>query len=427
MFARHADVDAISCATTGLSAATPRKGTLTARQQAMLPAPDELTMLLLDPPDHRRLRALVNKAFTPRAVEALEPLIRETLAALLDDIDDPSGFDLMRAVAHPLPVIVIAEMLGVPHEDRARFAVWSAQRARLLEPTISYRERAVAEVATAEFDAFFRAIIEKRRAAPEDDILSALVEAEDEGERLNERETLNMLRLLLIAGNETTTNLIGNGMLALLRHPDQLRRLREDPALIPSAVEELLRFDSPVQATFRRALADCEVNGFELRKRDNLVVLVGSANRDPDAFEDPDRLDLGRGEAAHLSFGRGIHHCLGAPLARLEGRIAFEMLLERFPLDRAPRRPPALPQIHRPARPRVPAGPLRLMFHVKQRSTLLTYPMSQEHAVSRKFRACAQHRFARRPVSCPRGTGLGHGAAAARLIAGSVRIIRVIP
>ncbi len=330
MFARHADIDAILRDHRNFGS-DPRKGTLTARQQAMLPAPDELTMLLLDPPDHRRLRALVNKAFTPRAVEALEPRIRETLAALLDDIDDPGGFDLMRAVAHPLPVIVIAEMLGVPHQDRARFAVWSAQRARLLEPTVSPRERAAAEVATAEFDAFFRAIIEKRRAAPEDDILSALVQAEDEGERLNERETLNMLRLLLIAGNETTTNLIGNGMLALLRNPDQLRRLREDPGLIPSAVEELLRFDSPVQATFRRALADCEVNGFELRKRDNLVVLVGSANRDPGAFADPDRLDIGRGEAAHLSFGRGIHHCLGAPLARLEGRIVLEMLLERFP------------------------------------------------------------------------------------------------
>ena len=330
MFARHADVDAILRDHRNFGS-DPRKGTLTARQQAMLPAPDELTMLLLDPPDHRRLRALVNKAFTPRAVEALEPRIRETLAALLDDIDDPGGFDLMQAVAHPLPVIVIAEMLGVPHGDRARFAVWSAQRARLLEPTVSPRERAAAEVATAEFDAFFRAIIEERRAAPEDDILSALVQAEEEGERLNERETLNMLRLLLIAGNETTTNLIGNGMLALLRNPGELRRLREDPGLIPSAVEELLRFDSPVQATFRRALADCEVNGFELRRRDNLVVLVGSANRDPEAFADPDRLDVGRGDTAHLSFGRGIHHCLGAPLARLEGRIVLEMLLERFP------------------------------------------------------------------------------------------------
>ena len=288
------------------------------------------TMINREGADHARLRGLVNKAFTPRAVEALEPRIRGILASLLDDIDDAGGFDLMQAVAQPLPVIVIAEMLGVPPEDRARFKVWSDRRARLLEPTVSPRERAIALVASGEFDAYFRKIIAARREAPEDDILSALVQAEDEGERLNERETLNMLRLLLIAGNETTTNLIGNGMLALLRHPDQLRRLREDPGLIPSAVEELLRFDSPVQTTFRRALADCEVNGFELRKRDNLVVLVGSANRDPDAFEDPDRLDVGRGEAAQLSFGRGIHHCLGAPLARLEGRIVFEMLLERF-------------------------------------------------------------------------------------------------
>ena len=329
MFARHADVDAILRDHRNFSS-DPRMGTLSPKQQALLPPPDEFTMLFLDPPDHRRLRALVNKAFTPRAVEALEPRIRAILASLLDDIDDPGSFDLMQAVAQPLPVIVIAEMLGVPPDDRARFKIWSDQRARLLEPTVSPRERAIAMVASSEFDAFFRTIIAARREAPEDDILSALVQAEDEGERLTERETLNMLRLLLIAGNETTTNLIGNGMLALLRNPDQLQRLREDPDLIPSAVEELLRFDSPVQATFRRALADCEVNGFELRQRDNIVVLVGSANRDPDAFETPDRLDVGRGEAAHLSFGRGIHHCLGAPLARLEGRIVLEMLLERF-------------------------------------------------------------------------------------------------
>ena len=149
------------------------------------------------------------------------------------------------------------------------------------------------------------------------------MQAEDEGNHLTEREMLNILRLLLIAGNETITNLVGNGMLALLRHPDQLRRLREDPGLIPSAVEELMRFDSPAQATFRRALANCEVNGFELRKRDNIVVLVGAANRDPDAFENPDRLDVGRARCPHLTLGRGVHHCLGALLALLEGRIVF--------------------------------------------------------------------------------------------------------
>ena len=329
MFSRHADVDAILRDHRHFGN-DPRDGTLSPRQRAMLPPADEFTMLFLDPPDHTRLRALVNKAFTPKTVNALEPHIRSILATLLDDIEDPGAFDLMQAVAQPLPVIVIAEMLGVPPEDRPQFKVWSAQRARLLEPTIGRREREAGAAASRAFDAYFRSIVEARRAEPRDDILSALVQAEDEGERLTERETLNMLRLLLIAGNETTANLIGNGILALLRNPEQLRRLRDDPGLIPAAVEELMRFDSPVQTDFRRALADCEVNGFPVRKRDNIVVLLGAANRDPDMFENPDRLDVGRDQRSHLSFGRGIHHCLGAPLARLEGRIVLEMLLERF-------------------------------------------------------------------------------------------------
>ena len=340
LFTRHADADAILRDHRNFGN-DPRKGTLTPRQQAMLPPPEEFTLLFLDPPDHTRLRALVNKAFTARAVNALETRIRAILASLLDAIEDPAGFDLMQAVAQPLPMIVVAEMLGVPPEDRAQFKTWSVQRARLLEPTVSPREREIAQIASSGFDAYFRKIIAARRTEPRDDILSALVQAEDQGNRLTEREMLNMLRLLLIAGNETTTNLVGNGMLALLRHPNQLRRLREDPGLIPSAVEELMRFDSPAQATFRRALADCEVNGFEVRKRDNVVVLVGAANRDPDAFENPDRLDVGRAKCPHLTLGRGIHHCLGAPLARLEGRIVFETLLERFPeiglLDDRPR------------------------------------------------------------------------------------------
>ena len=330
LFTRHADIDTILRDHRRFGN-DPRKGKLSRRQRANLPADEEFTMLFLDPPDHKRLRALVNKAFTPKAVNALEPHIRKLLGALLDEIDDPAGFDLMQAVAQPLPVIVIAEMLGVPPEDRAQFKVWSDQRARTLEPVIDARERAASEAAAIALDAYFRPIIQERRSAPQDDIVSALAQAEEEGDRLTEREMLNMLRLLLIAGNETTTNLIGNGVLALLRHPDQLQRLREDPSLIPSAVDELLRFDSPVQTDFRRALEDCEVNGFPLKKRDNIVVLLGAANRDPDVFEDPDRLDVGRGDRSHLSFGRGIHHCIGAPLARLEGRIVLEMLLERFP------------------------------------------------------------------------------------------------
>ena len=329
VLSRHADIDAILRDHRHFSN-DPRKGTLSRQQRANLPADEEFTMLFLDPPDHKRLRALVNKAFTPRAINALEPHIRSLLGSLLDDIDDPAGFDLMKAVAQPLPVIVIAEMLGVPPEDRAQFKLWSDQRARLLEPLLSPRERAVAETASRALDDYFRPIVMERRTAPQGDIVSALAQAEEEGDRLTEREVLNMLRLLLIAGNETTTNLIGNGILVLLRHPDQVQRLRDDPSLIPAAVEELLRFDSPVQTDFRRVLEDCELNGFPLRKRENLVLLLGAANRDPATFDDPDRFDVGRDDRSHLSFGRGIHHCIGAPLARLEGRIVLETLLERF-------------------------------------------------------------------------------------------------
>ena len=328
VFSRYADVDTVLRDHRRFSN-DPGKRTLSRRQQATLPGPDDYTMLFLDPPDHTRLRALVNKAFTRRAVNALEPHIRGLMKTLLDEVD-PAGFDLMEAVANPLPVIVIAEMLGVPPKDRVRFGIWSNQRARLLEPTIGPRERKTAAEAGEAFNDYFRPIIQARRAEPENDIVSALARAEEEGDALTEQETLNMLRLLLIAGNETTTNLIGNGMLALLRNPDELERLREDPSLIPGAVEELLRFDSPVQTDFRGALEDCEVNGSPVRRGENIVLLIGSANRDPAAFEAPDRLDIGRSEGSHISFGRGIHHCIGAPLARLEGRIFLEVLLERF-------------------------------------------------------------------------------------------------
>ena len=185
-------------------------------------------------------------------------------------------------------------------------------------------------VAGESFDAYFSAIIEARRREPQDDIVSALAQAEEEGDKLTAREVLNMLRLLLVAGNETTTNLIGNGMLALLRNPDQLQLLREDPSRIPAAVEELLRFDSPVQLDFRGVLEDCEVNGASLRRGDGAILAIGAANRDPEVFDEPERLDVERSKGSNISFGRGVHHCLGAPLARLEGRIALEVLLERF-------------------------------------------------------------------------------------------------
>ena len=328
VFSRYADVDAILRDHRHFSS-DPRKRAAS-RRRGSLPNVEEPSMLFLDPPDHTRLRALVNKAFTPRAVAALEPHIRELMTTLLDAVDDPAAFDLMEAVAKPLPVIVIAEMLGIPPEDRAQFAAWSDQRARILEPTLSPEERETADAAMRSLDEYLMPIISERKTDPKDDIISALAQAEEEGDKLTEREVLIMLRLLLVAGNETTTNLIGNGVLALLRHPDQLAAVREDPGLIPAAVEELLRFDSPVQVDMRSVLDDCDVNGFPLRRGDSVVMLLGSANRDPDQFEAPDRLDIRPREQNHLAFGRGIHHCLGAPLARLEGRVVLETLIERF-------------------------------------------------------------------------------------------------
>ena len=329
LFTRYADVDTILRDHRHFSSDT-RKRPASRGRQASLPTVEEPSMLFLDPPDHTRLRALVNKAFTPRVVAALEPRIREIMTTLLDAVEDPSSFDLMAAVAKPLPTIVIAEMLGIPPEDRERFTLWSDQRARILEPTQSAAERETAEEAMRSLEAYLMPIISARRINPKDDIISALAQAEEEGDKLTEREVLRMLALLLVAGNETTTNLIGNGMLALLRHPDQLAALRQDPALIPSAVEELLRFDSPVQVDLRIVLEDCDVNGFRVRRGDNIVLLLGAANRDPDQFQAPDRLDVGRREQNHVAFGRGIHHCLGAPLARLEGRVVLETLIERF-------------------------------------------------------------------------------------------------
>ena len=291
---------------------------------------EERSMLFMDPPDHTRLRSLVNKAFTRAAINALEPRIRAIMGTLLDEISDTSKFDLMETVAIPLPVIVIAEMLGIPREDRARFRAWSDRRARLLEPTLTRAERKIADEASKDLSRYFLSIIRSRQGEPRDDILTLLVQAEEQGDTLTETEMLNMLRLLLVAGNETTTNLIGNGMLALLRHPEQLQALRDDPGLIPAAVDELLRYDSPVQLALRCAVEDSDINGTPVRAGQDVILLGGSANRDPDAFENPDQLDFNRPKQDHISFGRGIHYCLGAVLARLEGRIAFEMLLERF-------------------------------------------------------------------------------------------------
>ena len=288
------------------------------------------SMLDLDPPDHTRLRSLVSKAFTPRSVAALGPRIEKIVEELLDDVDGRDRFDLIDSFAFPLPIIVIAEMLGVPAEDLDQFKDWSNDIVLSLEPILTREQRERFRRSEQELYEYFEGIIALRRQDPQDDLVSALLAAEEEGDRLSHGELLATLLLLLVAGNETTRNLIGNGMLALLRNPGELERLRDQRDLLEPAIDELLRYDSPVQLDGRTALEDMEIGGKLIRTGQQVVSVVGAANHDPAAFSDPDRLDIGREEKSHISFGRGIHYCLGASLATLEGRIALEGLLERF-------------------------------------------------------------------------------------------------
>ena len=288
------------------------------------------TFLDLDPPDHTRLRGLVSKAFTPRAVRELGPRIEGLVDELLDAVAGKDRIDLISDFAFPLPVIVIAEMLGVPAEDRARFREWSDDIALSVNPLLNSEQIERVQQATEELFDYFEGIIEQRRQAPQNDMISALLAAEEEGDRLTHEELLSTLMLLLVAGNETTRNLIGNGMLALLKSPAQLQRLRDHPELLDSAINELLRYDSPVQIDSRNAIDDVEIGGKRIAAGQRILAIVGAANRDPKVFPNPDELDIGRDEVSHLSFGRGIHYCLGSPLAILEGRIAFTSLLERF-------------------------------------------------------------------------------------------------
>jgi cytochrome P450 len=288
-------------------------------------------LLFLDPPDHTRLRRLVGKAFTPRVAEGLRPRIATLVDGMLDAVGGEAQFDVLQALAFPLPVIVICEMMGVPLADQASLKEWSTAAARLLDPDVEGETEERGLLAAFALASYFNELFDERRRQPRDDLVSALVAAEEEGDRLSAEELQSITVLLFVAGHETTMNLIGNGTYALLRHPDELQRLRADPTLARSAIEELLRYDGPVHATARAATQDAEVGGEQVEAGERLVVLLGAANRDPAQFPDPDRLDLGRPDNRHLTFSHGIHFCLGASLARVEGQEAIPALLRRFP------------------------------------------------------------------------------------------------
>jgi cytochrome P450 len=290
------------------------------------------SFLFLDPPDHTRLRGLVNKAFTPRVIGGLRPRIARIVGELLDAAAVRGEMDVMEDLAYPLPVQIICDMLGVPVEDNARFRTWTNEAARSLDPDFALPQEEV-ERRQRTFEAFreyFEGLIAKRRADPKDDLISALIAVEDEGARLSHEELIATCILVLIAGHETTVNLIGNGTLQLLRHRDQLELLRGRPELIRTAVEEVLRFDPPVQLTGRIALEDMRFGDKVLRKGEQATILIGAANRDPEQFADPQRLDITREDNRHIAFGMGIHFCLGAPLARVEGQIALGELSRRL-------------------------------------------------------------------------------------------------
>lgn len=313
--------------------------TMTAAERTQLPPTPPLIdllsnhMLNLDPPDHTRLRTLVNKAFTITVVQQLALRIQTIADELLDRVQGRGQMDLIEEYAFPLPVSVIAELLGVPAQDRQRFRSWSSA---FVTPSVNVQRNSKKYQKTRrlmeDFTGYMRRILAERRQQPRDDLLTLLLQAEEAGDKLREDELFSMIILLLVAGHETAVNLISNGVLALLQHPEQMALLRAQPELLEGAVEEMIRYDGPVErATMRFAAEDVEIDGHLIRRGDAVSLVLAAADRDPAHFAHPDALDCTRINNRHLGFGLGIHYCLGAPLARLEGRIALATLLHRLP------------------------------------------------------------------------------------------------
>lgn len=288
-------------------------------------------LLMLEGADHRRLRGLVSKAFTPKRVAALRPRLETLADELYDEAAKRGEMELVSDFAFPFPVTAIAELLGVPAADREQFRAWTSDLTQVLDPLQGSDGAEPMRRATRALYAYFRPLLAARRAEPQDDLMSAMIEAEEDGQQLEENDLLALCTLLLVAGQETTANLIGNSVVALLRHPEQRKRLQEDPSLLPTAVNEFLRYDSPIQLTDRAVMEDFEIRGKPVKKGQLVGIVLAAANRDPEQFDNPDTLDVGRDPNPHLALGHGSHFCLGSQLAKLEAEIALGALLRRFP------------------------------------------------------------------------------------------------
>lgn len=286
-------------------------------------------MLNSDPPDHTRLRALVQKAFTPRMLERLNERIQDISESLIDKMKSKRDIELIEDYAYPLPIIVICEMLGLPEDERDQFRKWSHSLISSINVPKRYKQVVPDSIA---FSEYIQKLIERRKQDPKEDLLTSLIQAESESDKLSEKELISMIFLLIIAGHETTVNLIGNGLFTLMQHPEQMEKLRSSPSLISSAIEEILRYMGPVEFTTNRwAGEDTKWEGRTISKGDLVLIGLASANRDPEVFIHPDQFDLTRENNHHIAFGMGIHHCLGASLARMEGRIAINTILRRLP------------------------------------------------------------------------------------------------